>query len=204
MVSVVVIDYDAGNIRSVETVLKRLGAAFHVTSEPDPVHKADRVIIPGDGEARASMDVLAARGFVEVLAEVNRRGVPIFGICIGAQIVLDRSEESDTQCLGYIPGVAQRLSGAGGRKVPHMGWNTIQAVRDHRIMDGIPDDTSFYFVHSYYPHPTEEKDAVALCDYGERFAAVLARDNVVATQFHPEKSGELGVRMVENFLSWNP
>jgi glutamine amidotransferase len=201
---VVVIDYDAGNIRSVETVLARLGASFVVTREPNPVRNAERVIIPGDGEARASMDVLARRGFIDVLDRARTRGVPILGICIGAQIVLDRSEESDTTCLGFIPGVARRFSGVGGLKVPHMGWNTIRPVHRHPIIAGIPPDASFYFVHSYYPDPADRVDTVAECEYGETFSAVIARENVVATQFHPEKSGEFGVTIVENFLSWTP
>ena len=202
--SVVVIDYDAGNIRSVETVLARLGATFSVSRDSASVASADRIIIPGDGEARASMDVLAERGFIGELNAARVRGVPILGICIGAQIVLDRSDESDTACLGFIPGAARRLSGADGRKVPHMGWNTIRTVRNHPIMTDIPPDTSFYFVHSYYPDPADEADSVAQCEYGETFSAVIAHDTVVATQFHPEKSGEFGVRMVENFLGWNP
>ncbi len=202
--NVAVIDYDAGNIRSVESALKRLGVGFEVSVDSSSVGRADRIIIPGDGEARASMGVLTKRGFPPVLEDARRRGVPILGICIGAQIVLDRSEESDTACLGYIPGVARRFSGKDRRKVPHMGWNTIRAAGRHPIMNGIPDESSFYFVHSYYPDPDDRADIVAQCEYGETFAAVIGRDNVVATQFHPEKSGEIGIHMVENFLSWNP
>jgi len=199
---VTVIDYDAGNLRSIETALRHLGASFTVTADPDEVRRADRVLLPGVGDARAAMTRLDAAGLTAALADHVRGGNPFFGICLGTQIILDRSEENDARCLGILPGVTRRFEERPGRKIPHMGWNTIDVVRDHPIMSGIPADASFYFVHSYYPDPAAESDVIARTDYGGWFPSALARDNVVATQFHPEKSGEFGLKMLANFLTW--
>ncbi|MFP4151438.1 MAG: imidazole glycerol phosphate synthase subunit HisH [Alkalispirochaeta sp.] len=200
---VTVIDYDAGNLRSVETALRHLGATFTVTADPGVVADAERVILPGVGDARAAMERLDGANLTGALVDVVRRGVPFFGICLGTQIILDRSEENDARCLGILPGVTRRFEKRQGRKIPHIGWNTIEVVREHPIIAGIPDNASFYFVHSYYPDPADAGDVVARTDYEGTFPSVLARDNVVATQFHPEKSGEFGLKMLANFLSWS-
>ena len=201
---IAIVDYEAGNIRSAALALAHFGAAHVVTADPATVRAADRIVIPGDGEARAAMESLRASGLAEAIVAAAGRGVAILGICIGAQIVLDRSDERDVACLGLIPGRAVKLERRGGIKVPHMGWNTIRTVTPHPIMNGIPDDAAVYFVHSYVPEPERAGDAVALCNYGRDFSAVIAHRNVVATQFHPEKSGLVGLRMVENFLEWQP
>lgn len=200
--TIAVVDYDAGNIRSLENALRYLGARYRVTSDADTVAAADRIIIPGDGEARTAMGVLHERGLDGALRAALGRGVPMLGICIGAQIVLDRSEERDAECLGFVPGVARRLPG-GSLKVPHMGWNTIEPTADHPILAGVAAGSSFYFVHSYAPDvaPTH---ALAVTEYGRRFASIVANGSVVATQFHPEKSGRVGLALVANFLAWNP
>ncbi len=197
---VAVLDYEAGNLRSVETALSYLAADFFVSPEPKEILKADAVIFPGVGEARSAMDVLASRGLGDALWETAERGKPLFGICLGSQIVLSRSEERDATCLDLIPGVARRFAEAPGRKIPHMGWNTLKLRRAHPVFDGLPDESSFYFVHSYYPDPAEEALCIGTTEYGREFCAAFARDNVVATQFHPEKSGKNGLLLLRNFL----
>lgn len=201
---VAVVDYDAGNLRSVETALRHIGSRFVVTAHPEALRDADRIIVPGVGEARAAMARLNDRGLSDALRERVAAGVPVLGICLGSQIVLDRSDENDATCLGLIPGEALAFSPGKGLKIPHMGWNTISVAATHPLLDGVDDESSFYFVHSYYPAPTAQSHCLATCEYGERFCAVLGRDNLVATQFHPEKSGSSGLIMLQNFLDWNP
>jgi glutamine amidotransferase len=203
-VVIVVVDYEAGNLKSVETALRSLGASFSVSSEPRRIATADRVILPGVGDARAAMARLRDRNLDEALRSSVASGTPFLGICLGSQIVLDHSEENDASCLGIIPGRAVAFAPRGGRKIPHMGWNTVEERRSHPLFTDIPDDASFYFVHSYYPAPAEDQHCFARCEYGETFCAVVGRDNVVATQFHPEKSGRPGLQMLQNFLDWRP
>ena len=206
--STIVVDYDAGNLRSVETALGHLGADFTVTGDPDVVRRASRIVFPGVGDGAHAMRVLADRGLVDAMHDGFRRGVPILGICVGCQIVLDRTEEHDAVCLGLIPGVARRFmfeDRAGGLndrrlKIPHMGWNQVAARPGHWLLDGVADGSSFYFVHSYYPDPASGADAIAHTDYGITFASAIERDNLVAVQFHPEKSGPVGLRVLANFL----
>ncbi|MFP4430111.1 MAG: imidazole glycerol phosphate synthase subunit HisH [Spirochaetaceae bacterium] len=197
---VAVVDYEAGNLRSVETALSHLGADFFVSPEPKQILKADAVIFPGVGEARSAMEVLALRGLGEALRETAHRGKPLFGICLGSQIVLSRSEERDVACLDLIPGVARRFADARGLKIPHMGWNTLKVRSPHPVFDGLPEDSSFYFVHSYYPDPSEDSLCIGTTEYGREFCAAFALENVVATQFHPEKSGKNGLLLLRNFL----
>lgn len=200
----VVVDYEAGNLRSVETALRHLGAAFRISASPEDVVTADRVIVPGVGDARAAMERLDEARLSDAIRSAATAGRPLLGICLGSQIVLDRSEENDARCLGLISGVARAFELRPGRKIPHMGWNTVEPRSDHPLFRGISRETSFYFVHSYYPEPRDSDACLATCDYDGEFCAVLGRDTVVATQFHPEKSGEPGLRMLDNFLQWNP
>ncbi len=207
---VAVVDYDAGTLRSVETALEYLGADFCVSAEPKEVLAADAVVFPGVGEARSAMDSLNRRGLSDAIRESADAGKPIFAICIGAQIVLDYSEERDTGCLGLVPGVARRFSERPGIKIPHMGWNTLHLLSEHPVFAGLPDDASFYFVHSYYPDPKVAPDSashspgavrrIGTTSYGDEFCAAFARDTIVATQFHPEKSGKNGLLLLKNFL----
>lgn len=200
----VVVDYEAGNLRSVETALTRLNSDFITTSRPEDIKKAQKLIVPGVGEARAAMDVLKRSGLGEAIIEFFSSGKPLLGICLGIQVIFEHSEESDTSCLGMLPGTVKRFQRDAGLKIPHMGWNRIFSKFEHPILSGVTDGTFFYFVHSYYPVPADKDMIVAECDYGCRFAAGVARDNLIAFQFHPEKSGLVGLKLLSNFLKWNP
>jgi glutamine amidotransferase len=197
---VAVIDYGAGNLRSVETALRHLGADFVITEDPSEVGRADRLIIPGVGDAGAAMERLEAAGLADAIRTFHRSEKPILGICLGSQIVLEGSEERDARCLGLIPGRAKRIPRGPGLKVPHMGWNTVRQAVKSPLLAGVPDDASFYFVHSYYPDPADPSDTFTTTEYGVQFASGIARDNLVAFQFHPEKSGRHGLRILTNFL----
>lgn len=202
--NIAIVDYEAGNLRSVETAFNHIGAQFRVVQIAEELLEADRLVVPGVGDARAAMATLRSRGLDEAIREFHRSRRPILGICLGAQIVLDRSEENSAECLGLISGSTVAFDSTMGLKIPHMGWNTVDFTTDHPLFEGILEQSSFYFVHSYVPQPAEPDAVLAECDYGNRFAAVVGRDNLVATQFHPEKSGELGLRMLRNFLRWQP
>ncbi len=199
---IVIVDYGAGNLRSVARAVAHVGHEPVVTSDPADVASADALILPGVGAAADTMRNLREHAMVEPVREYIASGRPFFGVCMGQQALLSASEEGgEHECLGVIPGRAKRLP--GGQKVPHMGWNQVRQSRPHPIFDGIPDESYFYFVHSYYPAPDDLTVVIGETDYGMRFASVLARDNIVATQFHPEKSGEMGLRMYRNFLAGN-
>ena len=196
----VVVDYDAGNLRSVETALLHLGDDYLVTSSPADVVAATRIIFPGVGDGAHAMDVLRSRSLDRAMREAHTGGIPILGICVGCQVVLDRTEERDASCLGLVPGVARRFTVAPRLKVPHMGWNQVRHRPDHWLFKGIAQNESFYFVHSYYPSPEHDDDAIAWSDYGTSFAAAVERGSLVAVQFHPEKSGVVGLKLLQNFL----
>lgn len=200
----VVVDYRAGNLRSVETALQHLGAEFRVSDDPVEVAAAERLIVPGVGEARAAMEQLSASGLDQAIDEFWRAGRPLLGICLGCQIIFEQSEERSTRCLGFLTGTVERFTPEPGHKVPHMGWNRVFQRHSHHLFSGIADGAFFYFVHSYYPQPAEGEVVIGECEYGVRFAAAVARDNLAACQFHPEKSAESGLRLLANFLSWKP
>jgi glutamine amidotransferase len=195
----VVIDYGAGNLRSVAIALTRLGFHPLVTCEPRAVRTADALILPGVGAAADTMNNLAQRHLVEPIREYIASGRPFLGVCMGLQVLFSLSEEGGEHlCLDILPGRVRRLP--DGLKVPHMGWNRVRQRCPHPIFDGISDGALFYFVHSYYAHPDDPSVVIGETDYGVTFAAVVAKDNIVATQFHPEKSAESGLRLYENFL----
>lgn len=200
---IAIVDYKAGNLTSVARALDHLGHACEITDQPDRIRSADRVILPGVGAAGATMENLNALGLSEVLRnDVARAGKPFLGICIGIQVLLDRSEEDGAQCLAIIPGKVVRYPAAiDGRplKVPQIGWNRVHQTRSHPVFAGVPDDSHFYFVNSYYPLPDDPAVTIATGDYGVTFTAALARDNVIATQFHLEKSGAVGLKLLDNF-----
>jgi len=196
-----VVDYEAGNLKSVELALRHLGADFYVSKDPEKLITADRMIFPGVGEAFASMAVLGKTGLGDAVKEFAASGKPLLGICVGCQILFDFSEERNTDCLGIIPGKILEFSADMGLKVPHMGWNQVSHLGRHPVFNGIADDSSFYFVHSYYPHPEADGLEIGRTEYGIEFTSAVARDNVVATQFHPEKSGEIGLKLLGNFIS---
>jgi glutamine amidotransferase len=198
-VKLIVVDYGAGNLRSVAIALRRLGFDPLVSSEPGAVHSADALVLPGVGAAADTMRNLAQRRLVEPIGEYIASGRPFLGICMGLQALFSVSEEGgEHPCLDILPGRVRRLP--EGLKVPHMGWNRVRQRCPHPIFDGIPDDAFFYFVHSYYPCPEEPSVVVGETDYGVTFPAVIAKGNIIATQFHPEKSAEAGLRLYENFL----
>jgi glutamine amidotransferase len=170
-----------------------------VTSNPAYLEEADALIVPGVGAAADTMANLRRSGFVEPICEYIASGRPFLGVCMGQQALFDVSEEGgEHECLGILPGRVVRFF--NGLKVPHMGWNQVRIARQHPIYEGIADGSYFYFVHSYYPKPEHADVIIGETDYGVTFPSVIARDNVVATQFHPEKSGEAGLRMYANFL----
>ena len=193
----VVIDYDSGNLRSVGKALESVGAASLVSGDPAELATADAVVFPGVGSAPTAMAALHQRGLVQPLRDHVASGRPFLGVCLGLQLLMDRSEEGDTPCLGIIPGEAKRLP--PGLKVPHMGWNSVRLSASHPAFDGIPQDSHFYFVHSYYAVPAGSDGQTGMTEYGVPFCSVYARGNLVATQFHPEKSGATGVRIYKNF-----
>ncbi|MBN1837910.1 MAG: imidazole glycerol phosphate synthase subunit HisH [Spirochaetales bacterium] len=197
-----VVDYGAGNLRSVETALRYLGADYFVSSRPEELGAADRLVVPGVGEARAAMQAMAAGGLDTAVAEFHRSGRPLLGVCIGCQIIFERSEERSTACLGFLPGTVRRFPSVPGLKVPHMGWNTVSWQVEHPLFAGLESGAWFYFVHSYYPQPASRALVLAECEYGLRFAAAVGRENLLAVQFHPEKSGPQGLRLLSNFLDW--
>ncbi len=195
----VIIDYGAGNLRSVARAVEKLGQPATVSSAPEVVRRADQLILPGVGAAGDTMRSLARLGLIDPIKEAIAADKPFFGICLGLQILLEGSEEGGWEpCLGVYPGAVRRLP--DGLKVPHMGWNQVRQVRSHPVFDGIPDGTNFYFVHSYYPAPTDPQLAIGRTEYGITFDCAVARGNLVATQFHPEKSGRWGLWMLDNFF----
>jgi glutamine amidotransferase len=200
---IVIIDYQAGNLTSVVRSLRALGVEGEVTAEPSVVFRAARVIFPGVGAAGKAMATLRELGLDQALQESLRRGVPILGICLGAQVILEYSEENDTPCLGLLPGRTRALPRPPDLKVPHMGWNKVRFLRPHPVFEGLPEAAEYYFVHSYYPDPAEKGMVLGVTEHGIEFPSALGWRNLVATQFHPEKSGRFGLRILENFLAWD-
>ncbi len=198
--NIVIIDYGAGNLRSVSRAVAHVGFDPSVTADPHDLRDAAAVIMPGVGAAADTMRNLREHKMVDPVREYIASGRPFFGVCMGQQALLSVSEEGgEHECLGVIEGRVRRLP--AGKKVPHMGWNQVRQKTTHFIFEGIPDDSYFYFVHSYTPHPDDPSVVIGETEYGATFASVLARDNVVATQFHPEKSSQAGLQMYKNFLS---
>ncbi len=200
---IAVLDYGAGNLSSVQNVLRHFGADFIVTSRPADVEAASTLIFPGDGEAAASMGELRRTGLDEALTSFYASGRKMLGICIGCQVIFSHSEERDTPCLGLLPGDVRRFARSSGLKVPHMGWNAVHFTIPHPVFDGLPQGSSYYFIHSYYPVPADPALAAGETEYGETFVSAVASRNVIAVQFHPEKSGPVGLRLISNFLAWD-
>jgi len=203
-----IVDYKAGNLTSVARALEFLSVPCRVTDDPDLLGKCDRIIFPGVGAAGEAMANLKQTGMDRRISEWVARGIPTLGICLGTQIILDRSEENDADCLGIIPGSVKRfpdqMTGTDKKplKIPHMGWNQVAFSRSHPVFRDIPAEAEFYFVHSYYPAPAEDRFAIGWTDYGIRFCSAMADKNLVAVQFHPEKSGRPGLRILANFCRW--
>jgi glutamine amidotransferase len=207
---IAIIDYKAGNLTSVARAVNHLGFACVVTHDIPAIRRSQRIIFPGVGAAGAAMSSLKQLGLDEVLAEQTAAGKPILGICIGSQVIMHHSEENDTRCLGLVAGrvaafpVGLRDENGRSLKIPHMGWNRIRIRSEHFFLSGIRPEDEFYFVHSYYPVPDDPAAVLATSEYGLSFASVIGRGHLVATQFHLEKSGRPGLRMLKNFCTWNP
>lgn len=202
-----IVDYKAGNLTSVQMAFHVLGCEAVVTSDPAQLLAADRVLFPGVGAAAQAMANLNSLGLAAALREVTARGTPFLGICLGTQILFERSEEDGgTATLGLLPGQVLRFRPTDRwDKVPEIGWNQVAQVRPHPLLEGIPDGSEFYFVHSFYPAPSERACVVGETTYADAtFASMVARGNIAATQFHPEKSGRIGLRLLRNFIGWQP
>ena len=200
----VIVDYDAGNLKSVERACREVGLDAVISNDPGRIRAADRIIFPGVGAAGSAMRSLAASGVDAALVDAFHAGTPILGICLGLQISLDHSEENDTGTLGLVPGDVRRFRLDDPRlKVPHMGWNAVSLRRSHPVLDGVEPGDEFYFVHAYRPVPANPEDIIAESRYEGAFCSALGRGNYVATQFHPEKSGRVGLGLLERFAAWD-
>ena len=207
---IAVIDYDAGNLTSVSRALTHIGVENVVTNDADVIAAAERIIFPGVGAAGSAMKSLVRLGLDQVIRQAVAEGKPVLGICLGTQIILGSSRENQTDCLGIIDGKVDAFSevfaarGINGLKIPHMGWNRIQMKTPHPVFAGINESDEFYFVHGFFPQPADPAQVLAITDYGIEFSSVIGKGNLVATQFHPEKSGRPGLTILKNFSRWQP
>lgn len=203
---IAIIDYKAGNLTSVRLAFEALGCPCQITRDANEIRRADRVVFPGDGAARSAMVHLDELNLLPAIRQVVQDAVPFLGICLGTQIILERSEENDgTDTIGLIPGQVKRFRPSDPRiKIPHIGWNAVEFQRSHPLLAGIDNGSEFYFIHSYYPAPNVATDIVGITEYADvRFAAIMGRANICAAQFHPERSGRIGLKLLENFAHWN-
>lgn len=197
-----IIDYDAGNIKSVEKALLALGEEAIITRDREKILNADRVILPGVGAFGDAMSKLRAYGLEEIIHEVARKGVPFLGICLGLQLLFERSDESDgVKGLGLLPGEILRIPDEPELKIPHIGWNSLKFPNQGRLFQGIPEESYVYFVHSYYLKAEDESIVTATTQYGTLIHASVEKDNIFACQFHPEKSSEVGLTILKNFIN---
>ena len=212
MNKIVVVDYGMGNLRSVAQALKHVApeADVRISGDPEVLRRADRVVLPGQGAMPDCMRSLRESGLFDALMEAATNK-PLFGVCVGEQMLFDASEEGDARCLGLMPGKVVRfqlenqLQPDGSRfKVPQMGWNRVQINGSHPMWEGVADHSYFYFVHSYYAVPEKPAHLLAESVYGAPFCCAAGRDNIFATQFHPEKSASAGLQLYKNFVHWNP
>jgi glutamine amidotransferase len=196
---IAIIDYGAGNLGSVRNALLELGHTPVITGQPEEILKADAVILPGVGAAASVMDMIKFKKLDDTIHELVVKKRPLFAVCVGLQVLLTTTEENGTHnCLNIIPGTVTRLPEE--LKTPHRGWNQVKQEIKHRVFAGIPDETNFYFVNSYFARPDDSTVVAGTTEYGRRFCSMIIKDNLFATQFHPEKSGELGLKMYANFL----
>jgi imidazole glycerol-phosphate synthase subunit HisH len=202
--SIVVVDYGMGNLRSVSKALEHVapGLEVAVTANPDKILSCERLVVPGQGAMPDCMRNLRASGALEAVLEAMRKK-PYLGLCLGLQMLFESAEEGDTRGLGLLPGRVPRFR-LQGLKIPHMGWNEVFQARPHALWQGIADGSRFYFVHSYYPAPRDAGLTAATCTYGAPFTCAVARDNIFAVQFHPEKSQSAGLQLLSNFVRWRP
>jgi len=198
---IAIIDYGAGNIRSIEKALEHVGAIVEVTNEPDTVNKAEAIVLPGVGSGGAAMSRMTERGLDDAIRKATQQGKPFLGICLGMQLLADHHAEGEVDGLSLFPGVVRRIP--YGPKIPHMGWNQVKPLQTAlSIFEDIPQDAYFYFAHSYYVEPQDSHGVAAITDYGSPFCSIIVTEQVWGTQFHPEKSGSVGLQLLNNFLKW--
>lgn len=202
--NIAIIDYKAGNLRSVQKALEECGASARITADAEDIITADGVVFPGQGACDASMQSIKERGLFDVIRHSIDSEKPFLGVCLGLQLLLESSEEGDEPCLAILKGATKRLppekTEKAGLKIPHMGWNSVSLSAEHPVFEGIPDESYFYFVHSYYADPDDREIVAGVTNYGIDFCSAVAWSNVAAVQFHPEKSGAMGLRLYRNFL----
>lgn len=199
---IAIVDYGMGNLRSVQKAVERIGHTAEIVCRPEQIRTAERLILPGVGAFRDAIHELKRLDLVEPIREHIQQDKPFLGICLGLQMLFDVSyEDGEWPGLGVLPGEVVRFPPSAELKVPHMGWNTLEPTGPVRLLDGIPTDASFYFVHSYYVVPRDASVIAARTDYGVRFTSMVARGNMFATQFHPEKSQKVGLKLLSNFTS---
>lgn len=205
---IAIVDYRAGNLTSVQRALNSLGEDSIITNDPHKIKNSERIIFPGVGAAGKAMRDLREMGLDRILIEAFHEGKPMMGICLGIQIIMEFSEENNTPCLGLVKGMVRRFPSKiyGGKrrlKVPHMGWNGLLKIKDHPLLKGLNPASEFYFVHSYYPVPLDPETVLAKSEYGIEFASIVGTRNLMAVQFHVEKSGIPGLDILSNFCNWN-
>jgi len=199
-----IVDYDAGNLRSVLRACHRVGLDAEITADPVVVEAAERIIFPGVGAATSAVDTLRARGLDRALTAAFAKGTPILGICLGAQIILEHTEEDERDCLALVEGICRRFEPADRNlKVPHIGWNGVDVVQPHPLLVDVEDGDEFYFVHSYFPCPVHKENIFGVTEYGQSFCSAVGKENLFATQFHLEKSGEFGLKVLARFGRWD-
>jgi len=207
---IAIIDYNAGNLTSVAHAVTHLGFKCKVTNDIRFISEAEKIIFPGVGAAGSAMESLKRLGLDQALKKAFSDGKPVLGICLGTQIIMQYSQENDTECIGIIDGSVNpfstnMISEDGSKlKIPHMGWNRIYPEKDHPLLSGLKNDDEFYFVHSFYPAPEHQEHVLAKTEYGIRFPSIIGFDNIFATQFHPEKSGKPGLVILNNFCRSKP
>lgn len=200
---ITIVDYNGGNLRSVKRACDAVGLDSAFTHDPELVARADKLIFPGVGHAKTAMDTLVQTGLHDAVLAAARRGIPVLGICVGAQLMLEGSEEGPTPGFALLPGMTRRLRPKDpALKVPHIGWNAVEVTRPHPLLAGLSSGDELYFVHAYYLDPAAEH-VHATSEYGGRFCCAMGRDNLFATQFHPEKSGRFGLDLLRRFAGWD-
>jgi glutamine amidotransferase len=207
---IAIIDYDAGNLTSVARAVNYLGFKCIITSDTKEINKAKRIIFPGVGAAGSAMESIKRLGLDKAIKDALLSGKPILGICLGTQIIMDYSEENDTECIGIVGGKVlsfrfdKNKKNESGLKIPHMGWNSVTLQKEHFVLSDVKNNDEFYFVHGYYPLPDNSSHLIGTTTHGISFASIIGYENIVATQFHPEKSGRPGLSILKNFCVWEP
>lgn len=200
---ITIVDYGMGNLRSVQKAFQKLGVSAEISDSPTEIAQAEKLVLPGVGAFRDAIGQLKTQQMVSPVCDHIAAGKPFLGICLGLQLLFDVSyEDGEWEGLGVVPGEVRRLEDRPGLKIPHMGWNQLEIAGRPLLLEGIPDGSHFYFVHSYYVAPAEESVVAARTYHGQSFVSMIARDNLFATQFHPEKSQRLGLKLLENFAEW--